>query len=119
MSARTYNPFAVEKPVLELGPHGRFTLGELTDSRQEALSALFDEFEQLGEREDAKIADVAAVVGKLLEAACIGGAGLAEKLVALCDESVHREDALGAQSLNGVVRFVAEWFSSEASAGEG
>lgn len=117
MGAGTYNPFEIERPILKLGEYGSFTLGDITESRAAKLDELIGRFAELGE--DTTIGDAARAVGELCEAACIGGEGLAEKIVGLADESVHGEDALGAKALTGLVEFIADWFNSESSAGEG
>lgn len=117
MSAGTYDPFAIEKPVLRLGAHGEWTLGDITESRSKRLEALIGKFAELGD--DASIADSARAVGELCEAACVHGDGLADLIVDLCDEDKHGDDAIGVKALTGVVEFVADWFAGESSAGNG
>lgn len=117
MSAGKYDPFAMERPVLRLGEHGSWTLGDITESRGKKLDELIQHFAELDP--DAGLAEAADAVGALCEAACINGDGLKALIVDLCDESKHGEDALGVKALSGVVQFIAEWFGGEQSAGEG
>lgn len=116
----TYNPFDLDRPKLSLGLHGSWTLGDITESRGKKLedirSKLIDINKQRG---DAKMTDVARLVGELAEAACINADGLADLIVDLADEAKHGEDALGGKALGGLVDFILDWLVEESGAGEG
>jgi hypothetical protein len=107
----------MQRPVLKLGVHGSWTLGDITESRAKKLDALIGRFAEIDA--DAGLIVAAEAVGELAEAACINGDGLKDLIVGLCDESVHGEDVLGVKALSGLVEFIAEWFAGESAAGEG
>jgi len=119
MTAATFDPFAVDRPVLKLGSHGEWALGDITAAREARLNDLQGELVAIGERDDASVADVALVVGRLCEAACRDSDGLADMIVDLADCDKHGEDAIGAIALRGVAEFVKSHLLGEASAGEG
>ena len=105
MTAGSYDPFALDKPVIKLGALGEWTLA--------------DTFAAVSAKDDASMSDVAAAVGELAEAACVDSDGLAKIIVGLCDEKVHGDAALGSRALGGLVQFVVEWLQGEATAGNG
>lgn len=117
MSAATYDPFAIEKPVLKLGDHGEWKLADVTERRQKDIGKLAERFEQIVAADDPSINDVAKCAGDLCEAACENGAGLSDIIVGLCDEDVHGDAALGVRAIVGLVEFVGEWLGGESSAG--
>jgi hypothetical protein len=116
---QTYNPFDLEKPVIKLGDHGEWTLGDITDTRAQALAKLSDTFESFADRADAKLGDVVEIVVELCEAALEEPEGFAGVLRGLCDESQHGAKALGAHALNGLVAHIMGWLADEQSVGEG
>lgn len=115
--AGTYDPFAIEKPVLRLGSHGEWTLGDITDGRAKRLAELQSQFEAMSETEDASLSDVAAIAGDFVEAACENSAGLKDLIVDLCDDHKHGDDAIGVRALTGMLAFVGDWLQGEATAG--
>ena len=117
MSTATYDPFAIEKPVLRLGSHGEWTLADVTERRQNAITALGERFESIVADENPSIAAVAECAGELCEAACENGAGLRDLIVDLCDEEKHGAAAIGVRGIVGLVEFVGEWLGAESSAG--
>jgi hypothetical protein len=116
-AAKTFDPFAIQRPVLRIGDHGEWTLGDVTEQRQARLAELGERFQALIDGDDPSIADVARIAGELCEAACERSEGLADLIVGLCDSAVHGDDALGARAIVGLVEFVGEWLSGESSAG--
>ena len=119
MTVTTFDPFAVERPILRLGEHGSWELGDITDARKAKLEALQSELLEIGDRSDASVADVARVVGDLCEAACRNADGISDLLVDLADCDKHGEDAIGALALKGVAEFVKDHLRGEVLAGEG
>lgn len=119
MSTGTYDPFDLEKPTLKLGNHGEWTLGDITDSRQQKLVDAANAFDDAVADENTKMAELAAIVGGLCEAGCENGDGIKDLICDLADESKHGEKALGVKALAGAVSHVMEWFNSESSVGEG
>jgi hypothetical protein len=115
MATGTYDPFALEKPVLRLGEHGEWTLGDLTDDRQRRAQAVGERFAGLAG--DASVADLAALVGELAEAVCDNAAGLGARIVDLADVEKHGDAALGVRALTGLLEFIGEWLGVEADAG--
>lgn len=117
-AARTFDPFAVDRPVLKLGKHGQWELGDITTARQAKLKSLQEQLLKVGDKQDATVTEVARVVGDLCEAACRNAEGLSDLLVDLT-ESKHGEDAVGAIALRGIAEFVKGYLVGETSAGEG
>ena len=120
MSAETYDPFGLERPKLKLGNHGAWTFGDITESRSAKLGEIREGLIAVeAKRSEAKMADVARMVGDLAQAACINSDGLSDLIVDLADEAKHGEDALGAKALGGLVDFILDWLTEESGAGEG
>jgi len=117
MSAGTYDPFAVERPVLKLGDHGSWTLGDITDTRHAKLVEWHGHFAEVQKREDTKVADLARVVGELCSHACIGGDEIPDLLVSLTDEELHGDSALGVLGVASIAEFIMGWLAGEESAG--
>ena len=115
-TARTYNPFDLAKPVLRLGDHGEWKLGDLNDARHRAASEIGERFEALSDT-DATVSDLAELVGELAEALCEKSTGLRDLIVDLADASKHADDAIGVHAITGLMRFFAEWMTGEAEAG--
>ena len=129
---RSFNPFELDNPVLNLGEHGSYELGDVTRSRYEKLVGLFNELDALefrlyesivddGEGEEkveqtpTDIGDEqASVIAKICEAACTNADGLAEKIVTL-----YKEQEIGRNGLRGAYAFVMEWVRGNETAGEG
>lgn len=119
MSARTYDPFAVERPKLRLGDHGEWELGELHDTRHARFKEWYVKFRSLETNDEADLKEAARVVGELIAVSCIGAENAPDILSDLCDPEIHGEDARGLQTLRGVVSFLIQWVAGEESAGEG
>lgn len=117
MTTSTFDPFAIEKPVLKMGEHGEWTLADITEARQKRLAEIGERFQAVIDGDDPSIGDVAAIAGELCEAACEHSDGLAARIVDLCDSEKHGDDALGIRAITGLVMFVGEWLSGESSAG--
>lgn len=118
-TAGSYDPFAIEKPVLRLGSHGEWTLGDITESRRKNLARLHGDFESIANEDDVSIERVAQVAGDLVEAACENSQGLKDIIVDLCDDAKHGDNALGVRAIIGLVEFVGEWLRGESDAGNG
>lgn len=114
----TFNPFAIERPKINLGELGEFELGEIHESRHAKLVGLFDKFGKLTQNEDSSLSDVAIVVGEMLEAVCISANELGAKFAALADVKVHGEKAIGLQTLRPIVEFMGNYLSGELAVGE-
>jgi hypothetical protein len=123
MAGKTFDPFAIERPVLRLGDHGEWLLADITKSNAKKLDDLIGEFNTLAADPDLEVSRVADITGQILEAACENSDGLHETIVALADEDAAKERGadgpLGVIALRGAVGFVLEWIYGELSAGEG
>jgi hypothetical protein len=119
MTARTFDPFAVERPRLRLGDHGEWELGELHDARHQQFQEWHERFKELSGDDGTKLVDIARSVGEMVSIACIDAAEAPDVLADLCDFDKHGDDARGLQTLVSIVEFLAGWASGEASAGEG
>lgn len=119
MSARTYDPFSIERPKLRLGEHGEWELGELHEARYARFKEWYAEFQSISDKDDATLADIANVVGELVSVSCLGADEAPEVLVDICDAEKHGDAARGLQTLQGIVKFLLQWASGEESAGNG
>jgi len=119
MTARTYDPFAIERPKLKLGVHGEWDLGEMHDARYAKFQDWHARFVALTENDESSISDFADVIGELIAVSCIDAGDAKAVLVDLCDESVHGEQARGMQTLLGIVKFLVDYSAGEVTAGEG
>lgn len=111
MSTKSYNPFELDKPVISLGEHGEYTLGDITESRRKRILALSEQAADLAGSEDV-VAHVRAL-GSLIEAACEDSDGLGAKI-----EKLYEDELIGQKGLSGLSRFVQEWLLEEDTAGE-
>jgi hypothetical protein len=114
MTARTYDPFALDKPTFTLGEHGEWTLADVTKANAAKIDALLKAFHEVAADPETDVPRVAAAVGEFIEAACENSDGLRDLIVRLTDE-----EALGVIALRGAVEFVIDWIYGESSAGEG
>ena len=115
MTARTFNPFDLEKPTLKLGEYGEYTLGDLTEARLVAIQSLAQELEGLGDTSTPEARQqMVSVIARITEAACENATGIADRIIQL-----HAEGEIGLLALNGVAEFVMSWVGGESSAGEG
>lgn len=111
--ASTFNPFELDKPVLNLGEHGSYTLGDITESRQKRLTAIGERLEALQVDDATEAEPFVELVADLAEAACENADGLGAKIVQL-----YADDEIGAKALQGLSEFIGEWIAGEQSAGE-
>lgn len=112
--ASTFNPFDLDKPVLNLGEHGTFTLSDITESMSKKLANLGERIQQLQDAEEADSKPFVALVGELAETACEQSEGLAATIVEL-----YESEQIGAKALLGLAQFINEWIVGEETAGEG
>lgn len=112
--ARTFNPFDLDKPTLNLGDHGSYTLADITESREKKLKNLGERIQQLEDADETESNPFVALVAELAETACENADGLASTIVRLYDE-----EQIGAKALQGLAEFISEWIVGEQSAGEG
>ncbi len=119
MSARTYDPFAIERPRLRLGEHGEWELGELHDARHNRFKEWYTAFRAMTESDDATMQDLGRCVGELISVSCLDADDAPDILADLCDAEKHGDEARGLQTLKGIVEFLVEWAAGEDAAGEG
>jgi hypothetical protein len=138
VSTKKYNPFDLDKPVLNLGEHGEFTLGEVTKSRHSKCNKILNELAEIesslyeemirgiADDGDEDASDASKVdmddlsdrqvhlIAELCEVSCENSEGLKDKIVGLYDS-----EAIGRLALKGCYQFVVEWVRGESAAGEG
>jgi hypothetical protein len=105
-----YKLGSLDKPVIDLGGLGRFTLGDITKGRRKALKERYDALEALDD--DAHDDTAILLMCGLVEAACESGDGVAKGLAELYDTEV-----IGERDLSGLLLFVADWISEVDAAG--
>lgn len=119
MSARTYDLFALDKPTLALGEVGEWTLGDFHDERAAKVNEILLSFSKLDIEGTYKVADYAALVGKLAEAVCENAEGLADIILDRTNVEKYGDEAVGVRGIDGLHRFLREWIDGEISAGNG
>lgn len=112
MTAKEFTLGALDKPVVNLGDIGTFTLGDITKSRRAAMEHHLADVEALSEA-STELEAVRAIC-QLVETSCENGSGIAEKLTAL-----YESDSLGFKEIMGLGRFVGEWFQDIVDQGNG
>ncbi len=117
--SKTFDPFALEKPVIRLGEHGEWTLADITHSRNERLKAVSKRFEVAADDDGITIGELVEMAIELAEAALADPEGFGAKLRWLCDEQVQGANALGVKAVTGLISYVLEWVADEQSVGEG
>jgi hypothetical protein len=115
---KAYNPFLIDRPKIALGELGEFELGEIHESRQKKISGLLEKFHEVSDDDDSTMDQLAGTIGDILEAVCINGDGVKEFLVDKTDVEKHSENAIGVQTLKGIVRFILDYVNDELSSGE-
>lgn len=109
--SRTYNAFDLDKPVLKLGKHGDFTLGDITEPRQIDLAKAAELLQAIDTEDVGQLGKFVDAICELIEAACEEpGAGAIVRKAWDAGE-------IGAKVLGGCAQFVNEWLIEESSAG--
>lgn len=109
----TFNPFDLDKPVLQLGDFGEFVLGDITESRHKRLAEIGELIATMDDTDDG-LAGFAKLIGDLAEAACENADGLSAHIVGLVES-----DTIGAKALQHLAEFIHDWVAGQESAGEG
>lgn len=114
----TFNPYALERESLELGPHGTYRIADITKQRDQALNDLRTDLEALQEQasgDDAAQGDTDAMVALLVQMLVVmledTPADLADKLIADWDSG-----ALGIGSIKAAVEYVNKKLQAEGNA---
>lgn len=110
---KTYNPFNLDKPTIDLGEHGVYTLADVTESRQKKLQQLWNESQEWDRNSSEVDEKVLRAMCSLPEVASENSAGLAQKLY---DD--FKAEKLGWKGLTGLANFIGNWLNDEESVGE-
>ena len=113
----SFDPMALDKPVLSLGEHGSWTLGDITAGRekaiQAALASIEDALKTAESAEDIDVLGFVKAVGDLAEAACEKSDGVAAKVLEL-----YETEQIGGKGLRGLVEFIQDWLVDGLTLGE-
>jgi hypothetical protein len=111
MAASSFDPFDLEKPMLRLGAHGEYVVGDLTKTRKAAIDAIIERVQDV---DDADTDALVSAYADLAEACCESSEGLADKI-----RELYATEQLGMIAINGLAEFLNQWYLGEASVGEG